>query len=64
MVTVVLSATHVPLSRHNFLNLSYQKTSGEDEDIDDKEDCCVPRRCDSSESSDTDSIGSTSDAEC
>ena len=28
MVTVVLSATHVPLSRHNFLNLSYQKTVG------------------------------------
>ena len=49
MVTVVLSATHVPLSRHNFLNLSYQKRV----------------RCDdSSESSDTDSIDSTSDAEC
>ena len=26
MGTVLLSATHVPLSRHNFLNLSYQKT--------------------------------------
>ena len=39
--------------------------SGEDEDNDDKEDCCVPRRCDdSSESSDMDSIDSTSDAEC
>ena len=61
MVTVMLSATHVPLSRHNFLNLSYR----EDEDNDDEEDCCVPRRCDdSSESSDMDSIDSTSDAEC
>ena len=39
--------------------------SEEDEDNDDEEDCCVPRRCDdSSESSDTDSIDSTSDAEC
>ena len=39
--------------------------SGEDEDNDDEEDCCVPRRCDdSSESSDMDSIDSTSDAEC
>ena len=39
--------------------------SGEDEDSDDEEDCCVPRRCnDSSQSSDTDSIDSTSDAEC
>ena len=28
VVAVVLSATHVPLSRHNFLNLSYQKTVG------------------------------------
>ena len=38
---------------------------GEDEDNDDEEDCCVPRRCDdSSESSDMDSIDSTSDAEC
>ena len=39
--------------------------SGEDEDNDDEEDCCVPRQCDdSSESSDKDSIDSTSDAEC
>ena len=35
------------------------------EDNDDEEDNCVPRRCDdSSESSDTDSIDSISDAEC
>ena len=39
--------------------------SGEDEDNDDEEDHCIPRRCDdSSESSDMDSIDSTSDAEC
>ena len=40
--------------------------SGEDEDInDDEEDCCVPRRCDDfSESSDMDSIDSTTGAEC
>ena len=39
--------------------------SGEDEDNEDEEDCCVPRQCDdSSESSDMDSIDSTSDAEC
>ena len=36
MVTVVLSATHVPLSRHNFLNL-LPEDSGEDEDNDDEE---------------------------
>lgn len=36
-----------------------------DEDNDDEEDNCVPRQCDdSSECSDTDSIDSTSDAEC
>ena len=40
--------------------------SGEDEDInDDEEDCCVPRWCDDfSESSDMDSIDSTTGAEC
>ena len=36
--------------------------SEEDEDNDDEEDNCVPRRCD--DSSGTDSIDSTSDAEC
>ncbi len=36
-----------------------------DEDNDNEEDNCVPRQCDdSSESSDTDSIDSTSDVEC
>ena len=36
-----------------------------DEDTDDEEDNCVPRQCnDLSESSDTNSIDSTSDAEC
>ena len=63
MVTVVLSATHVPLSRLPEPELPVD--SGEDEDNDDEEDCCVQRRCDDSpESSDTDSIDSTSDAEC
>ena len=57
----MLSATHVPLSRHNFLNLSYQKTVG-------KMKIMMTRKTvvcdDSSESSDMDSIDSTSDAEC
>ena len=68
MVTVVLSATHVPLSRHIFLNVRLSEDSEEDEsneDNDDEEDNCVPRRCnDSSESSDMNSIDSTSDTEC
>ena len=51
----MLSATHVPLSRHNFLNLSYQKTAG-------KMKIMMTRKTvvcdDSSESSDMDSIDS------
>ena len=68
MVTVILSATHVPLSRHIDLpecELSEDSEEDEsDEDNDDEEDNCVPRRCnDSSESSDMNSLDSTSDAE-
>ena len=64
MVTVVLSATHVPLPTQ-LPEPELSENSGEDEDNDDEEDCCVPRQCDdSSESSDTNPIDSTSDAEC
>ena len=45
----MLSATHVPLSRHNFLNLSYQKTVG-------KMKIMMTRKTVVSESSDMDSI--------
>ena len=69
MVPVVLSATHVLLSRHIFLNVSYQKTVRKMKAMKitmmRKTISYVPRRCnDSSESSDMNSIDSTSDAEC
>ena len=61
-----LSCTHVrPTLPTQLPEPQLSDDSGEDEDNDDEEDCCVPRRCDdSSESSDMDSIDSTSDAEC
>ena len=61
VVTVVLSATHVPCTLPTrLLEPELSEDSEEDEDNDDEEDCCVPRRCDdSSESCDTDSIDST-----
>ena len=67
MVTVVLSATRPALPTYlPECELSEDSEEDEsDEDNDDEEDNCVPRRCnDSSESSDMNSINSTSDAEC
>ena len=63
MVTVVLSATRPALPTH-LPECELSEDSEEDESDEDNDDNCVPWRCnDSSESSDMNSIDSTSDAE-
>ena len=65
MVTGVLSCHTRPTLLTQLPEPELSEDSEEDEDSINEEDNCVSRRCDdSSESSDMDTIDSTSDAEC